>query len=223
VPAKQEPGGSNDDSASGDNCNSTLSGDVSCLHIFVDNSNIFLGLKQHEKPRFRPKKLDRTIATFGEVRSVEERWVAGSGNTTLRDKWAGAGYQVNLWDERTGPEVNIDESLQAQMWKALSRDYSTPHTLVLLTGDGNSNNGASMFPDCVVEKALRQGWKVEVWSWKRSTSQVYRTFAGEYASQFELHMAALDTPFYSFISIYKPGLRYRYIWLFEIQWWCWVS
>jgi hypothetical protein len=60
-----------------------------------------------------------------------------------------------------------------------------PHTLVLLTGDGNSNNGASRFPDCV-EKALRQGWKVEVWSWKRSTSQVYRTFAGEYASQFEL-------------------------------------
>jgi hypothetical protein len=52
-------------------------------------------------------------------------------------------------------------------------------------GDGNSNNGASMFPDCV-EKALRQGWKVEVWSWKRSTSQVYRTFASEYASQFEL-------------------------------------
>jgi hypothetical protein len=147
------------------------------LHIFVDNSNIFLGLKtQHEKTRFRPKHLDRTIRENGENRTVDERWVAGSGKSNqmgvLRGEWARADYQVK-WDDRAGPEVNIDEALQAQIWNALSRDYPTPHTLVLLTGDGNSNNGASKFPDCV-EKALRLGWKVEVWAWKKSTSHVSR-------------------------------------------------
>jgi hypothetical protein len=48
-----------------------------------------------------------------------------------------------------------------------------------VTGDGNSNEGRTTFPECV-EQALRNNWSVELFSWRRSTSQVYEVMAQEY-------------------------------------------
>jgi hypothetical protein len=103
------------------------------IHIFVDNSNIFLGMKEHERAQFRARRLAKTIE---QGRKVQERWVAGSGSDRqlLRSNWEAAGYKIK-WDERPGPEVNVDEALQAQIWNALAHDYPTLHTILLLTGD----------------------------------------------------------------------------------------
>jgi len=42
--------------------------------------------------------------------------------------------------------------------------------LVLVTGDGNINNGQTSFP-IVIERVLRANWSVEIWSWKTSLNQ----------------------------------------------------
>jgi len=121
-------------------------------------------------------------------RLVDDRWVVGSGsNSPLQHQWKSAGYSVK-WDPRYGSEHNVDEALQAQIWKALSKRFDTAtsvHTLVLLTGDGNQNGGASSFPDCI-EAAMTNGWRVEVWCWRRKSSKVYERFAREYSSNFVL-------------------------------------
>ena len=137
--------------------------------------------------RIFPQKLAKVVEGG---RQVEERWVVGSGShSPLQHMWKSAGYTVK-WDPRYGSEHNVDEALQAQIWKALSKEYSTTatspqHTLVLLTGDGNQNGGASSFPDCI-QAAMQKGWRVEVWCWRRKSSKVYERFAMEYPSSFVL-------------------------------------
>eukprot|EP00729_Bicosta_minor_P007243 gene7243-14699_t len=153
------------------------------IHVFVDNSNIAEPYRsQHEKDMGKPaqKIFPQKLAKVVEGgRLVDDRWVVGSGsNSPLQHQWKSAGYSVK-WDPRYGSEHNVDEALQAQIWKALSKRFDTAtsvHTLVLLTGDGNQNGGASSFPDCI-EAAMTNGWRVEVWCWRRKSSKVYERFA----------------------------------------------
>lgn len=42
-------------------------------------------------------------------------------------------------------------------------NQNTQQVLVLVTGDGNLNENRTTFPG-VVEEALKNNWKVEVWS-----------------------------------------------------------
>ena len=52
------------------------------------------------------------------------------------------------------------------------KDKSTVK-LVLLSGDGNDNNGRpTNFPE-IVHDALDQGFRVDVWAWKYCLSGVY--------------------------------------------------
>jgi len=48
---------------------------------------------------------------------------------------------------------------------------------VLLSGDGNDNKGRASFDKVVREAVLDWGWKVEVWCWRDSCGQVYRSLA----------------------------------------------
>ena len=60
--------------------------------------------------------------------------------------------------------------LHAQIYDMLLSSYHAhiqQQVLVLVTGDGNTNNGQTSFP-MVVERVLRAGWSVEIWSWERS-------------------------------------------------------
>jgi hypothetical protein len=82
------------------------------------------------------------------------------------------------WDPRNGPEIHVDEALHAQILFTLSKNFpktttTAPRTLVLVTGDGNRNSNSCSFPDCV-ELALRRGWYVELWAWRKGTSKVSR-------------------------------------------------
>eukprot|EP00729_Bicosta_minor_P013858 gene13859-3404_t len=162
------------------------------IHVFVDNSNVAKPYRlQHGKDTGKralhifPQKLAKVVEGG---RRVEERWVVGSGTRSpLQQQWKSAGYAAK-WDPRYGSEHNVDEALQAQIWKALSKSYNfaiAQHTLVLLTGDGNQNGGASSFPDCI-QAAMQKGWRVEVWCWRGKSSKVYERFAMEYPSSFVL-------------------------------------
>ena len=60
-------------------------------------------------------------------------------------------------------------------------------TLVLVSGDGNRNDGGSSFPECCAY-ALELGWRVEVWSWAEKTSSAFKRLRRrpEYASAMKL-------------------------------------
>ena len=45
--------------------------------------------------------------------------------------------------------------------------------LILVTGDGNANEGRTSFPD-VVSTALRNGWTVDLWAWRASISRKFK-------------------------------------------------
>lgn len=69
-------------------------------------------------------------------------------------------------------EGHADDIIHAHCLAKLM--MNEPGTLILATGDGNSNDGDSNFPMCVVF-ALRAGWNVEIVSWARGTHSVYHT------------------------------------------------
>ena len=69
-----------------------------------------------------------------------------------------------------------------QILGKLGQFRNSGRTLVLLTGDGNDNAGRMSFVDAV-DRALQEGWAVEVWAWRGSTSRRYIDFAREYTSR----------------------------------------
>ncbi len=52
----------------------------------------------------------------------------------------------------------------------VNSEYSA--TLVLVTGDGNDNGKTTSFPRTVMG-AIKQGWAVEIVSWRQSLSSTY--------------------------------------------------
>jgi hypothetical protein len=127
-------------------------------------------------------------------RKTEERFVASSvGSSQQRslpvwNQWRGAGYTVRLEDRSfNNKEVGVDEILHGLLGELASKQFPTPRTLVLLTGDGNGNHGKSTFPNAV-QNALRNGWNVELWAWKSSLSNRWKGFEENYPGRFSLHL-----------------------------------
>ena len=75
------------------------------------------------------------------------------------------------------------------MQRALLRskgENNSGKTLVLLSGDGNSNEGRASFSEVVKEALFDHGWRVEVWCWKASCSTTYRELQGMEGCNFSL-------------------------------------
>jgi hypothetical protein len=58
--------------------------------------------------------------------------------------------------------------------------------LVLITGDGNTNNNRTSFPD-MVTIAINYGWTVEIWSWKASFSRKFSEIQQKYPQKFQIN------------------------------------
>jgi hypothetical protein len=65
------------------------------------------------------------------------------------------------------------------------RLQSVQQKLILLSGDGNDNNGRTSFPG-VVSIALEHGWLVEIWAWKASLSTKYLDLQRKYPLQMKI-------------------------------------
>src|SRR5262245_6988089 len=112
------------------------------------------------------------------------------------------GYQVHFSKNNRGGEEFVDDMVRQmtfsllvfmRVWICISRVYarcaqihasilikllnppstSAQQTLVLVTGDGNNNEGRVTFPMCAM-MAAHKGWNVEVWSWPQSLSGQFR-------------------------------------------------
>jgi hypothetical protein len=146
-------------------------------HIFVDNSNLYIG-RPHKRLRINVPKLTELL-TKGGVPGL--RIMVGSDDDPRGGRWVAKweGYRVQI-AARQGPEAMVDEFLHAQMYNCCFTNRVDAHvtTIVLVTGDGNRNGGRSNFP-AVVEHLKPLGYRFEVWAWRASLSQRLRDACDE--------------------------------------------
>ncbi len=167
-------------------------------YIYIDISNIMISSQYladgtiDRRMRLNIPKLcalleARQLPTPAAVRA---RHVVGSSPSSASpfwDKFKKEGYSVKVLARKEGGgEVGVDETLHAQILTAIVNtpaSDSTPPTLVLVTGDGNSNGtGYSNFTNCATA-ALKHGWRLELWAWNRSLSNTLRKLHLEYSDR----------------------------------------
>lgn len=174
------------------------------IHVFVDLSNVAIGAqvgpdgKRDVSIRINVSDL---VDCVYQGRDVKGRYLVTSvaktldGNrqpTFIRD-WQKVGFDVRVQDRRGGSEQMLDEvlivSMQATIMKFGASKLGTgpdqkQHTLVLLSGDGNTNHDHHSFAE-TIESALADGMFVEVWAWRNSVSRVYtQGFMKHYGGSF---------------------------------------
>jgi len=162
------------------------------VHVFVDYSNISISARGSSGTGFlSPLALkdrvvnERTSLTLKVVGSVG----TNSQAEHCRREWGAAGFQHHFVVRQAGQgerELSIDEKIVGEAYQELAKDFSRQQTLIILTGDGAENHGWGSFKS-VVQRAMLKGWKVELWCWSSSVSNVYRKFAQVYPGNFNLY------------------------------------
>ena len=174
-------------------------------HIFIDYSNVSIGAKTDASGQFHPdvrvdvQELVDVLESRGRQQSqiIGDRYVAGSKPPDMGEVWRNfeqLQYTVEVLprDERNKEGLGVDASIHANVHHALTkaRNNKSPagsNTLVLATGDGNSHNGRTNFPDLAFQ-AVREGWFVEVWAWRNTLSGNFRLLAAHTSNRVTVHM-----------------------------------
>lgn len=158
------------------------------VFVFLDNSNFLYGLHRHRK--VSPLCVDVPFLKrlwTGEEAMVRG-WVVGSGmDSPRRDqqywhRWKAQGFTL-LVSEKKQKEVFVDDALHAQMLYTILTE--TPQTMVLVSGDGNTNQGRTSFPLCV-RLALQREWHVVVWAWREGAHLSWTELARLSAPRFRV-------------------------------------
>lgn len=167
------------------------------IDVLIDWSNIYVGLTrtiQREIKTTRRTKLDikvlDLIITRG--RPCISKTVAGSHTTLLPEDSERAralayhAYQFELqFDETLKKRVErgVDEVLCFRLTEIIRE--RTPGTIVLATGDGQQsflNKEVSFFR--TIDKALTDGWAVELYSFGEQLSQQWNILQSKFPKQF---------------------------------------
>jgi hypothetical protein len=164
---------------------------AAAAHVFVDHSNVIIPASTGGKVYFDVGALVRIVEAAIDV-PIKMRFVGGSkaaGGDRVADALFRAyehrGYKVHTTERsRGGGETFVDDMIVANINNVLLRVSggrpTPPGTrLVLLSGDGNLNDGRASFLGAV-ENALRCGWLVTLWSWQASLSGRYRDLLREF-------------------------------------------
>jgi hypothetical protein len=189
------------------------------IHVFLDNSNIFLGAQrlagttESHIPGPAIRVYWRNLFALVEAkRGCLSKVLAGSvppGNEELWQYAKDFGYNTDLLRRVTREdgrhvEQAVDEMLHLKIANALL-DHDPPQTLVLVTGDGKVSDFSTSFP-AQAERALRRGWTVEVWSWQLQMSGAWKRLAA--ANSNKVRVSHLD-PFYYSVTFVKGGTYKR--------------
>jgi hypothetical protein len=166
------------------------------IHIFIDHSNLFYGSRMIvDEHKVQKKDIDifvkreevSNVILAG--REAIDKHVFGSADDVssrkrLLEAWQSLGYTVHIEYRTPGShEQTVDDMLAGEInnkvAKRSSKKENRKKTLVVVTGDGNDNNGRpSIFE--AVGNALSQEWKVELWGWEACTSQKYKEYKAKY-------------------------------------------
>ena len=168
--------------------------DAKQVHLFVDASNILVNAKSIMDPKL-------LVDAILQGRKAARKLVVTSSNRNIFDSnfiprdWENAGFEVTvlqrvLTDSGAMREQSVDDLLHASMLCDILKDYGGKRVMILLSGDGNDNSGRTSFPT-VIEKALLKGagsaWEVEVFSWQRSASGIYKQLSDAYPEHMGLY------------------------------------
>jgi hypothetical protein len=158
------------------------------VHLFVDNSNIFISAKEVAIAREgRPARdsvrlyFENLLALAVAGREMAKAFVVGSIPPEQRAVWdrltRDTGIVPELYERGriSGGEQGLDQCLQVHMLRAIS-DNIEPQLAVLLTGDGAGyDDGVGFHADMARMHAA--GWAIEVLSWQRSCRRTLRDWA----------------------------------------------
>eukprot|EP00808_Paulinella_micropora_P009322 g34559.t1 len=191
------------------------------VYVFLDNSNIFIGAQDRDGSN--PKRLDfddlilyfqqrkgwfwRVAQQLGlsNVRAVGEAHLHGSvppGNDKLWERARKAGFKVRTLRRVEGKEQAVDDTLHKAMGNCCLEhgpsffSFGPRPVIILASGDGNDNEGHGGFPN-QLELALKHGFDVEVYSWKRCLSPVFRKM--QQSHPYRLRVFLLDTDQHLFL------------------------
>jgi hypothetical protein len=185
-------------------------------HVFIDNSNIFGGAQRTAArveahiPWPHVRLYTKNFVDLIEGgQTIATRVFAGSvppGNDDLWQYARDAGYNTDLLrkvenDDGRLVEQGVDEMLHLKIANLLL-DVEHPGSLVLATGDGRLSQFGTGFA-AQAERALRRGWRVDVWSWKEQLSGAYARLAMQFGTKVRVH--ELD-PFYYSITFIQEGI-----------------
>jgi hypothetical protein len=189
------------------------------IHVFYDNSNAWGGAQAHRKAnesevpwvalRIHTTHMSRLIE---QGRSAVTRVLAGSVPPSSEELWQWARknkYQTDVLkkvesDDGFITEQGVDEILHLKIANVLI-DYPKTDTLVMVTGDGNISEFGTGFIS-QIERALKLGWRIEVWSWSATLSRKYLALQKKWSQQ--LKLIPID-PFYESVTFVQPGHYHR--------------
>ncbi|CAF1565821.1 unnamed protein product, partial [Didymodactylos carnosus] len=131
---------------------------------------------------------------------IRTRLVGGSTppkTARVWTEWETCGYRCLLGDRsHHDKEVFLDDMLHAQILTIVTDHEDNVNdaanssrrlqTLILVSGDGNSNDNRTSFPT-VVLKALKRKWLVEIWSWKASLSSKFNEIQNLFPEQLTIN------------------------------------
>ncbi len=147
------------------------------VHIIWDNSNIWIGGKDACEKSEPAATLSAFRIHFENLyklvlngRTVGQSYLGGSVPPEAQELWRFArhlGCDVTLLRRvDSGKEQGVDEILHLKISNLLL-DHDEPQTIAILSGNGATSEFASSFPG-QVERALKRGWNVEIYSWEDS-------------------------------------------------------
>ncbi|MEN6382823.1 MAG: NYN domain-containing protein [Rectinema sp.] len=190
------------------------------IHIFWDNSNVWGGLSQLRLaneptvPWFALRVYFKNIYELvSKGRLAETKIMAGSVPPECEELWDCArilGFQTDLLkrvdsSQDVKCEQAVDEILHMKMANAIL-DYEGDQTMILLSGDSSLSTYDTSFPS-QLQRALKKGWKVEVYSASSCISkQKYKKLIDEYPRQIEL--IDID-PYYFSLTYVREGEYYH--------------
>ena len=160
------------------------------VFIYWDNSNIFIGAQTVAGAvEETPDASRRVRVHFANMlrlahadRPVAKAVAAGSVPPELEEVWfqlKSSGVEVRLFDRggalRSEQEVP-DKELQLQMLEDGLDNSGNPGVVVLLTGNGAGFYSGTGFHR-TVERLHKQGWRVEILSWRDTCNQRMRQWA----------------------------------------------
>jgi hypothetical protein len=141
------------------------------VHVFVDHSNIRIGSADFHHTNVDSFLNLITNTDIPHQHQIDTRIIAGSNKAELQ-MWA---HKMEpMYIPREQGEKGVDEFLHAQMLKiqAYSEHKYQNNIIVIVTGDGNDNEGRTNFPKTIKACANQPHIsKVIIWSWKDSCSK----------------------------------------------------
>lgn len=160
------------------------------VHLFVDNSNVFISAKDMAEKREGGRaarhqvrlQIDHLLKLALAGRELGRAFVVGSVPPEQRAVWdryaRATGVKPELFErgQFSGGEQGLDQCLQVHMLRAMSDFAEDPQIAVLMTGDGAGyDDGVGFHAD--MERMHKAGWGIEVISWQSHCRKALREWA----------------------------------------------